>query len=238
MQNEIVLNIDSNYRESSSPSSSNFQYQLYLPRNMNYQKVSVLRCSFPKTYYMIDSTNNSFTLTDSGGPFTITLDADRNYTSSQLATELKTKMDAASADTYTISLDGNNGKWTFANGTGDFTMDLSGNDDLAKYLGLSAGANVSTASSLTSTNVANLQRYETIQLHSSICRNGLNDVLAYLNPRDTADFDVLNFDPDFKEPRLIHNPETNLHNFSLTDSLGRAINLNGGTVQLSLLVDR
>jgi flagellin-like hook-associated protein FlgL len=72
------------------------------------------------TSVTVDSTNNKLVFTDTVANYTITL-ANGTYTSSTLAAEIKTKMEAAitTNDTYTVSFDPSAGTFSIKNDTGN-----------------------------------------------------------------------------------------------------------------------
>ena len=245
MSKQFHAYIDSCNRENGSVSSSNFKHSLYVPRGQDYKKVGVVNCNFPKSYYMVDSTNLSIPVVeDPGGAsnaFTLTITPNRNYTSSQLASEIKNELEAdnGSTDVYTVTVSSTNGKFTISNDTRNFSLDFSNNKDLAKYLGFSQTVHTSTAQTLIGDQVADLQRYNVLFLRSSVCNNGgRDDILQELNVRDTANFDLFTIQPSIREWRSAHNPESNSHDFSISDVNGNNVNLNGSCVQVSLVFEK
>ena len=118
------------------------------------------------TSVTVDSTNNDLVFTDTVGTYTITL-AEGTYTSSTLAAEIKTKMEAAitTNDTYTVSFDPSAGAFSIKNNTGNAnTLDLLWSDgaataaDLLGYSNLAdSGALAADGSSDTSDFIAGLR---------------------------------------------------------------------------------
>lgn len=89
-----------------------------------------------------DSANQNqkrFVITESGGsPVTVVLD-DGAYTHTQILAELKTKLDAADTNTYSISYDEETGLLTIAADLLDFTLELVGGYGNNRVLGLQTG---------------------------------------------------------------------------------------------------
>ena len=244
MANQVLAYLDSSQREGGSNSASDFMYQLNLPKNQSFKRIAVTRATFPKQYYMIDSTNNTFIVTVAGTPYTATIAlADpngRNYSTNELAVAVKTALDASgSGNVYTITfntgLQTQTGRFTITADTSDFVLS-SANDSIARYLGISDG--VSDTLVYVSDHIANLQRYDSLYLRSSMCTNGTDNILQEFIVRDTADFDVYNVSPSPLNWKVVRNGESNLQNFVITDINGKAVNLNGGNVQLTLVLDR
>jgi len=66
--------------------------------------------------FVIDATNNKLDFDEGGGELTATISSD-TYTPAEIATEIKTQLDSAGGDTYTVS---------YASGTGKFTIATDG----------------------------------------------------------------------------------------------------------------
>ena len=126
-----------------------------LPRPLsNIAAMKILEVQIPFSYYVIDTKNNTFTLTESagGGAQTVTL-TPGNYTTTTMAVELKTRLEAASTNvyTYTVAINSSTGKYTVSNssGVGTFTLTfgtVTRNADPSLILGFNAGANASNGS--------------------------------------------------------------------------------------------
>jgi hypothetical protein len=232
-QEQVYVYIDSCDKLAGSISSSNFQFRINIPKNKQYKKVALVQSSFLKGYYMIDGTNNTFEITDSAGTNTVTLESGRDYSIVQLISEVAAKMTAV-GDTYTGSFNPNSAKISLSNGVGAFSIDLTNNRDLARYLGLNAGVSVSVADEITSTKIIDAQRYCSIQIRSSLCRNGIDNILEQLLIRDTAGFDAFHLEPTQRNWKTLIHPESDMHSIWITDAMGQSINLNGAEMQITL----
>ena len=115
----------------------------------------------PNSIYPFTSSNNVITFNEGGGDLTATITAG-SYSASQLATEIKTRMDAAGSDTYTITVNDNTKKMTIAS-TGTFTLKFSEDNSPYYELGFT-NSDTSSAASHTGTNVVRLSGLDFIYL--------------------------------------------------------------------------
>ena len=104
--------------------------------------VKVIEVEIPFSWYVFNSNNNTFTLTEfPGGPATVTIPVG-NYNATTIATTLSAALTAASPGllTYTVTYDNASGKLIFTNNspTTQFSFDM--NPDLRTYLGFVNGA--------------------------------------------------------------------------------------------------
>ena len=111
------------------------------------------------SHYQIDASNNVLTFNEGGGNLTATL-KDGNYTASSIASELKTKLDAAGGQVYTVTTDSINGKITIS-AAANFSLLWSLNPSLAKTLGFNV-TDLTGANTYTSQGPLNLNRRFTI----------------------------------------------------------------------------
>lgn len=236
------FSIDTREKNSSSSSNSNFNIDLDMPRNNKFNKCSLAICEVPKSWYLIDSTNNTFTLKEgAGADATATIVSGKNYTTTQLAAAVVVALDAAgAAPTYTCTFDSQTGKFTITASAGDFLLKMANSPDLAKYLGLEADdtSNQSTSSVLVSSNVIDLQRYDVIRLRSNMAINNNDDVLSPIYVGDTTNFDYVHYvTPDLEGTSVtLHDSNRNNYSFSLVDRNNTVIDLNGGHCRFSISV--
>src|SRR5574338_141074 len=88
----------------SGTDASNFQIQIPIPPHETFTHVCVLEANIPKSYYLVQSGFNTFTLRENGVNSTITIPAG-NYSLSSFATVLATQLNATTSQgwTYTVS---------------------------------------------------------------------------------------------------------------------------------------
>lgn len=140
----------------------------------------IISATIPFTYYTINSTNNTFTLTESagGGATTVTIPVG-NYNATTFIAAIQTALNSASANTltYTATYNGTTGKLTFTNTGGGvttftFTFGTTGDSGFTNprlLMGFDAGANTSTTSqSLTAPSAAMIQGDNYIYVNCSL----------------------------------------------------------------------
>jgi hypothetical protein len=106
-----------NTRDSETSVNYNTFWQIQRPQlnTLKGFKLSLQNIEFANTVYPINANNNIVTFDEGGGSLTATLTAN-SYTGSELASHLKTQMDAAvgAGDTYTVTYDSQSKKLTIA----------------------------------------------------------------------------------------------------------------------------
>jgi len=140
----------------------------------------VMELQVPFSYYIINTTNNTFTFTESaGGTTTITVPVG-NYSALSISTTLTSLLTAASVTNgnsfvYTTSYDSSAAKLliTRTAGSGTFTLTFGATDDLGitnprLWLGFNAGANTSTLGNLQAPNTIDITGPIFLYLNSSV----------------------------------------------------------------------
>ena len=185
-----------------SGTTSNFQYQINIPRGNEYDRVCVLQAIIPKSYYLVNAPYNTITLSENGVQTTVTI-TPGNYNVKSWTTLIAALLTAASSQGWTYTI-------TFPNAitqvdTGLFTYTVSGNGSLQPQIifpstslvyeqfGFSASStNVFVANNLTSVNVVKFQVEDVIFIHSDISYNNdqtsKNDVLQEIYASSTPNF--------------------------------------------------
>lgn len=156
------LEIDANERTSGTQNHPIFVLQKELYDVVGMKAIEI---EFPFSYYVINSTNNTFTLTEPTGtntPITITL-TPGNYTSTTLATELANELtNSSGVGIYTVTYDSSTQKFTVMSTIPEnFVLTFGGPTDNGAtnprlWLGFNAGANTATAGTLVAPNVAQI----------------------------------------------------------------------------------
>lgn len=95
-----MLHINSYDRETNSQSSSDFI--INFQNGLKICNLDLESCYIPNVMYNVNSNNNTLIFTEAAGDLTCTL-TNGSYTITQLRTELKTQLDAAGLETYTIT---------------------------------------------------------------------------------------------------------------------------------------
>lgn len=242
--NKRIFYIDSHQRVSGS--HNDFLYKLEIPPNETYDRVVVLSAMIPKSYYLIQSPYNKFTVRENGVNTVITF-PEGNYTATAFKNQVQTLLNANSSQgwSYVVTLPASTDV-----STGKFTFTVSGNgglqpsfifDDITKVyeqIGFDpSSTNTFVANSITSSNVIKMQPEDTLYIHSDICTNGVDDILQ----------EVFSSAPDFSSikyqcvdaqaySKKVNTNNHNVYRFMLTDEDGRPINLNGLNMVLTILV--
>lgn len=116
----------------------------------NVRGFKVKNITIPLTVYTIDSRNNKLYLQETAGITSIVTLTSQNYTASQIATELASKLSAASqgGKTYTVTYNSQTNKLTISASSGTFAF-VDGDDNANYELGITSSDLGVFASSLT-----------------------------------------------------------------------------------------
>lgn len=233
-----VLYIDSGSRLSGT--SSNFSIGLSgkFKQPNNYDAIVLTNASIPKSWYLIHTGNNTFTLVENGSSSTVTLTYG-NYTFVTLASALATALNTASTagQTFTVSGSTLTGKYTITRTVGTATTEISFvGSKLGAVLGFEESTYSFTAGVCTSVNIVNLQAYQSILIQCNIV-GGQDTVLSQIVPTIPSYTQITYVEntPAYVSKPL-NNNATNTLNFWLTDGLGNAIDLNGLNWQCTVVL--
>ena len=205
-------------------------------------ELKVLQAIIPNSYYLINSSNNTFTCND-GSDKTITL-TQGNYASlSTLATEIKTQLDASTIYTFTVSANTGTNKLEFST-TGAFTLSAF-NESLGDVLGFEASTSyASTANALTSVNVCNLVGTQYIDIVSDISTNsstsnGLREsqMLARVPVSLVNSFDLMVYSPPTGDKSGHQAKSLRSLSLRLVSQYGNTLDLNGKSWSIVLSVE-
>lgn len=149
--------------------------------NVTPKRVKLLSARIPYVWDNITTANNAFTLIEPG-PVThagVTVPTGR-YTGPTLAAALQTTLNAIPGvvNTYTVTYDPNTFKFTISAVPGTFQFNFTIADSIASALGFASIVTVS-ASSITSSGVANLQPDSEIFIGSTLVGGIDNGVVPY-----------------------------------------------------------
>lgn len=208
--------------------------------------ICVLQANIPKSYYLIQSGENTFQLREGVLTATVTV-TPATYGRTTLASIVTTALNNASPNHYTYAITYTNP--TTTGDTGKYTFTVTGNagvqpsfvftdNNIYEVLGFEASStNAFTASSLVSTNVIKLQKEDSIFIHSDICTNGNDNVLQEIYASNDSDFSNIVFqtpDTEAYSKRLISN-QNNVFRFWLLNEDKEAMNLNGQNWTMTLM---
>ena len=244
MQNPFKLIVDSRHRESGSTSSTNFTVQLSTPIE-DIVRVDLDYAIIPTTFYNITSSNNTITFVQSGSPSTTrtAILTVGSYTSTSLATEAKTQLDANGAGiTYTITYSTTTFKFTITLSSGSVTLKWSiGGSPYLEF-----GFNATDTASLTShvsTNAISLER-PTICIISInefdktiYTSNNRNMVGSFWVKTLESSGTINDYDPPLNKILQLHSvPVIRELTIKLKDINDNVINLNGNDWIFSLIL--
>jgi hypothetical protein len=241
--NKQIFYINSHNKQEGT--DSDFTYKINIDPDNKYDRVALLDCSIPKSYYLIQSGRNTFTLIEGINTITITLTAG-NYTRLSLKTTLQTILNSSTMSsfiytvTYSSSPSYDNGKFIFTvtNNSGTQPLFIF-SDYLYEQLGFNKNStNTFTTNVLNSTNVINLQLESTLFLHSDLCIDRGNDILHNIIVSGNSDYSnvvYFNNNVDIYSKKINHN-NSNVYYFRLTNEDNELINLNGLNIVFTIML--
>lgn len=235
-----------NSRNRDNGTDSNFNFTLTdLKDEYEYDKVAVLDCSIPKSYYVIQNGYNTFILSENGTEVTITID-EGNYNRNSLRLKIQSKLNLLSPNNYiysvtneNINLTQDNGKFTFSvSNNGGIQPILIFSDYLYEQFGFNKNSNNQFVSnSLVSTNVVNLNKESTLFIRSDICSEN-NNILQNINTVQDPNYSYIVFENkniiEYSKNYKKNNKKS--YNFMLTDEDNNIINLNGLNIVMTIMV--
>ena len=257
----FIAYIDSFNRTSGT--TSNFTSKIELPPN-NFDRVALLQASIPKSWYLVDTTNNTFILreVDQVAPFgtynlTITIPVG-NYTRINLASIVASLLNTASSsllagpftNTYTItypsSSQTNTNHYTYTStSTSAPTLKTSSFIFQNNNCGIPFGFNnsstnvftqVSLVGTLISVNAINLSSKNRLYLKSNLCQLSNKTVLQEIFSNNIQDNGIIVYQQSEIEAnsKLFLSNSDNLFSFQLTDRFDNIVDLNGLDITLSI----
>ena len=225
-------------------SGSDFSYCLSIPIHSNFTYCSVIQASIPKSYYLVQENQNTFTLDENGTEYTITMPIG-NYNRSSFIIKLQSLLNDIGSWTYVVTApDTSNGDPE----TGKLTYSVSGNGGvqpkfiftlyLYETMGFNKNSTVSfVGNSLTSSNVINLQKESTLFIHSDLANNDTDNILQDVYTEDSSDYGrIIYRNTDLEKNSKQITTLDNVYRFYLTDENGLSINLNGLSWQMTIIL--
>jgi len=241
--NKRLFYVDSHNRSSGTHSS--FSYVIEYPTE-EYDHAVVLQVSIPKSYYLIQSGKNTFTLDEIGSQATISIPIG-NYSRSSFAFQLQYLLNTYSPHGWVYQISIPNNQQT--GDTGLYTWSVSGNSGnqpsfiITNYVYEQLGLEPNTTytfvgNTLTSVNVVKFQLEDSLFLHSDMANNGIDDVLQEMLGVQNTDYSNIIFTCPSVEAyaKPITSKNNNVYNFSLTDEDGVEIDLNGQNIVFTLML--
>lgn len=241
-----IINIDSDNRLNSTESITNFTYEIDIKDEDNVDFVALKFISFPKTYYLVNSPYNTFTLSENGTPRTITIPVG-NYNIKTFRASLQTLLSTGGLYTYTVQISSLTSKYTItaSNTTLPIVLSFSTSSTIYKLLGLNYNStNTFSSGVLVSDNVVQFTSLAGVYLRSNIVKpdnTGFQN-LAIIPVLNYADMSYVTHDViDVQQLAQRSNIKGNkTFSFALYDFDDNLITLNGGgsiNIQLILWED-
>jgi len=231
------FNVDSGLRASGT--NTDFYSNMNMPNigTDPYNKIAVVSCEIPKTYYMLDSnTTNSIVVNrNGGGDVDIAISPLITYTATTLAAEFEANLNTEYGDSFTINYSPATGHFTIGNNL-EFTINFTNAPNLAKYFGFepdvtyTSGAISPFTEAIESIAFSNLQRYDCLVIKSNLALNNNNDELAFIYPVSHSEGSIIKFEPQNPNFTAVSCRDSNSsqNKFSLVDyTTNKAIDLNG-----------
>ena len=240
-----IIHVDSDRKYSGT--HSNFTFSISF-NNQEFDRVSVLSVSVPKTFYLVNEQNNKFILQEEDVNTEITLTVG-NYSLRNLSLELTSKMNAATSQSqvYSVTIpsqtEPQTGKLTiYEDNITTLPTKLIFYSSLAKVLGFELGStNIFNLSSLSSVNVCFLTISE-IYLKSNLVQANNNklgdDILISINIINVPDFSAISYQSNdvFYSSKPINSVNTNNVSFIFTDGDDNILDFNGISCNIDLVL--
>jgi hypothetical protein len=231
--NKRFVYVDSNKRLNGT--HSNFFFDLDIKSFGDYDTVCLASCNIPKSYYLIEVGENTFTLREDVHNILISIPA-ANYTRTTLRTTLQQLLNDNSVlgIAYTItsspSTQGDTGKYTFTcKSNGAVQPAFIFTTYLTEQLGFNANStNNFVDNTLESVNVIKLQLEDSVFIHSSLVNNGNDDILQDINVVNNPAYGNITWlCPSFDVfSKRVAKPEKIAH-FRITDEANNELDTNG-----------
>jgi len=243
--NKEIIYINSNNKITGS--HSNFFINLTIPQEKNFTHVALLSANIPKSYYSVVTDNNTFQLREGANLFTVTITI-ANYNWKSFKTELTSKLNLAGAFTYSITFPSSTvpdtSKYTFSvtGNVGVQPQFIFSSNNISTLMGFNASTTyIFSADSLISANVINLQKEDTIYIHSNICQNQTNNnILEAIYGNSSEYFSNITYYNNnvAGTSKKITSNNSSVYSFFLSDENNNEINLNGINCNLTLILYR
>lgn len=237
-----------NSRNRISGTDSNFNFQIEFPLGNEFDHVALMSCIIPKSYYLIQEGQHTFTLSENTQTVEIVIPIG-NYNRPSLASTVETLLNNASPNglTYTVTFpisrtEGDTGKYTFTvTNLGIYPVltfgtyvyeNLGFERNSSNHFTLNAQTN---QIELVSTNVIKLQKEDAIYICSDIV-NDSNNILQEVYSSTNPDFTHISFYNNNVEAYAKKLNKSGTYNFYITNEDQQPIELNGQNVVFTIIL--
>ena len=245
IKTQQTVHINSAFRQSGT--DSDFVINIPLKKNNKFTHVAVIDISIPKSYYLISSGDNTFTIQENGSSFIVEIPIGNYSINSFLYVLNNIFQHTQGLNHYSASFpnsktEAQTGKITFHSNTQHNTDFIFGDGNLPEVMGFNRYSSNrfiidGNHSILTSTNVCNFQKESTVFLHSDLASNGgEDDILIELFASGNADLSNINLNSGDLEEHSKHftGSQSNSFRFYLTDEYKQGLDLNGVNMLITL----
>jgi hypothetical protein len=230
-----------------SGTNSRFTVNIPILPTDEFDHVSLLQATIPKSFYQVRNTLNTFTLTEGAQNVTITVPRG-NYSRRSLQSTLANLLTSNSPNGIVYQLlwpdssSTQTGKFTFTcSNVGGIQPIFTFGNGMYKQMGFEKNSsNQFVDFQLESVNVINLQPDSLLFIHSDICSNNnanddiLQEIYVAAGTPDYANIHWENYDIESYSKTLVSKAKTT-YTFYITDEDGIEVNLNGVHVNLTLV---
>ena len=229
--------VDSDF--ASSGTSSNFSYQIIIPKN--YNRCCVLSANIPKSFYLVDAPYNTFTLTINGVALSYTFPIG-NYSQITFFNQFLTLVNTGgivfsyqiSSLTHVVVLSMTGGTWN--------SISFSNLSSLYRQFGFSFNSTtLAVANQITTSYIGIFQLSNVVFLRSDLVMNETSTVntgiLQSISSANNPVLTSLSYQCTI-DPRVIGkaiHPDKRVYNFFITDMDGFQLDLHGASVNFEIL---
>lgn len=229
-----------------SGNNSILEFDLKMPKHINFNYVNILDFKADYSFYMINEGYNFFIITEDNNDYLIELEIG-NYTSIALINELKTKLNNIGNYLYDVYLETNtnkiqNGKILFTttnNGYTSFKFSNDINNKIYKLMGFNYNSeNIFNNNILISSNVVDFSIVEEIRIHCDFLSDYNDDILDIINIGNYSSYSKIEYKNnrcDYTKKKIININNIDKIKIFITDENNKLINFNNGSINLTLL---
>ena len=219
--------------------SSNFTYEIDIPKDQKFDTCCVLAMTIPRSYYLIRAGQNTCVLTVDGSSYVITI-TPGNYTAITFQTVLLGILNGFGIGTFSMSLSTITGKYTYTyTGSGVIlSFNFVAPSKLGNQMGFpEVGTFAFAGNTLVSQNVLDFISTSTLFLHSDMVMDSTS-VLQEVYADNSIPFSnlVYNCQNPNMYSKVMQNTQSGVFNFSLSDEHDIEVNLNGQDICITLLL--
>lgn len=221
--------------------SDNFTVNIsnQLKSNNEYEKISLVNCSIPKSYYLINNTSNELIINENGIDYYVYIQ-NGNYSMLSLCNYLNT---ASNLSQYGVSYSYNfnpniqSGKITItvSNNNGNDVIFKFGNDNNPGLILGFEEVDYTFNSAIVSPNICNMELTNSISICCDIVEN---EILYSITPNVLA-YNYINYQNmnlEYTSKKINKQIRNNIRIYLLDNISGKQINLNGVNMSLSIVL--